>query len=457
MSIEAPKLETEEKETGEKDKKKKKKQKKPHKMEDAELLDEIKDLEEKIKKNQKELQDQIEQRRRELPEAKRKRAEELEQQIKIKRAEKKHKEKKGLIEKTEMQKDRVREAFARMSPKEFAEFMPKRFLFGKRFWIGKYFGEYDFMRFATGEQYMAVMESERFSDDEKERITKARFKFCFDWLKTPEMRKYFEEKDKYERAYGEWVEKLKDNPEEPMPEILKKKPKMDTGSALGKEVKELLRNNIKNIKEMALINRYIPDIFNRFEFVGHIQFGMIQKIREHEAFAGRGRHIRKVKFADFYDIINHVKEAGIVKGQSEEYFNVFTTAQLKVLRDRMREAFRGKGGRGKEVAGGGSDIHQFPLVMDLMDRTTLRGFADNDDEEKHAIIKHMLIAEMKGKISEENTKALLWLISAKEGLDFYLITHVTTELGIDIKELAERLGVDKVHPDLKDKTHTPDV
>src|SRR3989338_8101452 len=160
-----------------------KKEKKPHKMEDTELSDEIAALEKRIAENERAIKEKVEQRRKAMPEKLRERAEQLQGQVETKR--KKLKEAEG---KESEQKDRVRTAFAKMSPKEFAEFAPKRFLFGKRIWVGlpifggedilgKYFGDFDFMRYATGEQYMAVMESERFSEDEKERITEARFRF----------------------------------------------------------------------------------------------------------------------------------------------------------------------------------------------------------------------------------------------------------------------------------------
>lgn len=362
---------------------------------------------------------------------------------------------------------KLKQSLAKIKTKYFLEMTPKRSFFDP-----------EFMRYVPGDKYMALMEGDRLNDDEKERATKARFKFCWDWFETKKYKTYKNNKDAYEEAFGRWlntVEQEKDKDGNPVlrdkngdhlkeldengnevmengkPKLLQEEPKFEYDP----EIRELFRNDIRNIKELILINNYIPDMFDKFDFVGHIRFPLIGEIRKNESFAGRGRNIREVKLEDFIEIIRHLEDRGIKKGDSEGYFKKFNQQQLEVLRKRMAGRYKGK--ERSEIAGMGSRTWKSPITIDLMDRTILQGFRVSDEEDKYIIVKHILSGFKAGgvgpqrKMSSQNEDALRWLISLKEGAVFYNVGEVAEELGIDIKKVANELGIKMFKDTVEDK------
>lgn len=304
--------------------------------------------------------------------------------------------------------DEVRRKISKISGKDFVEVTPKR-----------YFFDPDFMKYVSGEQYMALMEDGRLSDGEKVKATKARFAFCWEWLDGPNAREYYRKKAKYDKAYSEWLDALKEDPDAPFPKDENGEEIKEPEYKYDGEIRETFRNNIRNIKELVYVNRFMPELFDHFDFVGHIRFPLIGEIRKHESFAGRGRHIREVKMTDFLDVIKHVEERGIGGAQSKAYFDTFNKAQLATLRERMKKNIAGK--ERSEVSGAGSRVWQSPATIDLLDRTIVQGFRQSDEGDKRIIAKHILLALASGKISPQNKDALQWLRGKKEGHNFYII------------------------------------
>ena len=378
---------------------------------------------------------------------------------KLEKIRKKKEERLKEIDKEEKEKKKVRENAVMAIKQNIAKIKPEHF--NERYIPKSWLYDPNFMRYVPGDKFMALMESKGLDDNEKETIIRMRFKFCFDWLESKEYKKYKKDKETYDKAFQRWLDDEKKQLDQYENPILKDENgdilKDENGEPITQEpkfvsdpdgeIREMFRNNIRNIKELAILHQYVPKIFDIFDIVGHIQFGMVQDIRKHEAFAGRGRHIRAVKFQDFYDIIKHLKDAGVGKAGdnngkgSLEYFRTFTDPkQLVALRKRMRVAFLGKGGRGKEIAGGGSGIHQSPLVIDLYDKSILPGFLESDDEDKKNIIQHMLVAEAleqiktkegvkkPGILTDQNQLALDWISFDPSGQKFFDVNIAFEEL-----------------------------
>jgi len=163
---------------------------------------------------------------------------------------------------------------------------------------------------------------------------------------------------------------------------------------------------------------------------------MIQNIRKHEAFAGRGRAIRAVKVEDFYEIIRHIEKMGIRPKDSEKYFKDFTKIQLEVLRDRMLKVMHGK--EQSEVSGIGGDAWKSPITMDLMDNTVLPGFEKSDRGDRGIIVTHILLAYKSEKISEQNKEALRWLLTTERGGRFFFTEELAKKLNVDLPKKPKK-------------------
>jgi hypothetical protein len=321
---------------------------------------------------------------------------------------------------------RMKQQITRIKPEHFnSRYMPRRLFFDP-----------EFMRYVPGDKFMALMEDKELNDYEKELIVRARFKFCFDWLKNPIYLEYKKKKEEYESIFRKWLadpDSRVDEEGNPLDKNGNPLPK-EPDFVSNPEIREMFRNDIRTLKELILINHYMPELFEEFDIVGHIRFGMIQDIRKSEAFAGRGREIRKVKVTDFYDIIEHVQAKGVFKGNSKEYYGLYGSEQLKALRKRMgRKDGPMDGKEPSEISGLGGEAWGSPVTMDLYDQSTLEGYkADRSD--KRIIAKHLLIAfafeeaarkktgQEKVKImSVKNKNALKWMRWERQGHRFYVI------------------------------------
>lgn len=388
-----------------------------------------------------ELKAQIERSKRRISELKTEGASKLETDPRLKeKFEKLEKEKAELEERERRKKEKekkekadlemeVQVAIGGLDPKSFVELTPKRHFFRP-----------SFMKYINGSQYMALMTSERLSEDEKKRATTARFQFCYDWLESDDMQKYYREKKEYDEAFELWEKECKKNPYAPAPKAVEKgAPDLPVKTPLGKIVYEKFRNGLRTMKEIELIHLYKPEIFDRPEFMQIIRMGMIGEIRKNEHFGeSRGRHIREMKVDDFLDVVKVLEKRAIFGDgsvmSSVRYFDSFPNQILNELRKRMYGAMYGKGRT--EVAGIGSRAWKSPITMDLMNQTFLRGFKDSDEGDKRIIARHLIAALASGKMSSANEDALRWLRRFKSGHDFFVLTDDI------VMEIAEDMGID---------------
>ena len=308
----------------------------------------------------------------------------------------------------------------------------------------------DVMRYATTSQYMALMKSNRLTEDQKIRSTKARNQFIREGINT-----WRDANKKHDADLAEYNKKIASgeiDKNTPPPE----KPKE---ASYPGDVRKKIKYNTP-LSELEMMNRYDSEMFegdkndpdyDPVSFIMHIPSGIIKDIRKSESFSpGQGEEIRLKKYDDFYQITKDLKkEEDDEDGKIiREYFGK-GKEMIEKKRKEMRVAFGGKSI--EELAGApGGAIWKTGAFMDVMSRGALEGWRGKDEGEKEIVIRHMLRAEQIAKepgkewaLTPEMKDALNWLRFDKDkGGRFYNTSTLEGSLGIQRPNKPYEIKVD---------------
>lgn len=261
----------------------------------------------------------------------------------------------------------------------------------------------EIMRHSTTAQYMELMKSDKFTEDEKKKISEARNKYIQDAV------------SEYGEAYDKWMQGIAAGTIDP--DDRSKQPKL----AVHDDIRR------KGAKELETLNQYAPDMIRNPHFVNSLRSQAVKDIRNSEMFTqAEGDLFREMKYKTIIDASDN-----LAKAQAE--LESLPATEMSKLPEKQRavktwermlnKALLGKNAQEVADMPGGKGWKKKPILQRL-DRSMLPKFADKDAVDRELIVKHF-ISEAKlhkdGKkdMTYANKKAVEWILNIKEGRNFF--------------------------------------